>query len=101
MHINVEQIATESFLRSSVRVDHEKPTKKSSKNFDLGKPVFSQIQNGRHVSKIRNLQPKNHNFFVKGSSFLRHVSHFGFGQKRAFQGRNIWNFFLWVFHDLL
>ncbi len=34
-HINVEQIVTESFLSSSVRVAHEKPTKKSSKNFDL------------------------------------------------------------------
>ena len=63
----MEQIATESFLHSSVRVDHEKPTKKSSKNFDLGKPVFSQIQNGRHVSKIRNLQPKNHKYFFEDS----------------------------------
>ena len=52
-HINVEQIVTESFLRSSVRVDHEKPTKKSSKKFDLRKPVFSQIQDGRHVSETK------------------------------------------------
>ena len=55
----MEQLVTESFLRSSVRVDHEKHKKKSSKKFDLGKPVFGQIQNGRHVSKIKNLQPKN------------------------------------------
>ena len=61
----MEQIVTESFLRSSVRVDHEKPTKKSSKNFGLGKPVFGQIQNGRHVSKIRIFQPKNHTYFLK------------------------------------
>ena len=61
----MEQIATESFLCSSDRVDHEKSTKKNSKNFGLGKPVFGQIQNGRHVSKIRNLQPKNHKYFFE------------------------------------
>ena len=54
----MEQIVTESFLHSSVRVDHEKPTKKSSKNFDLGKPVFSQIQNGWQVSKIKKSSTK-------------------------------------------
>ena len=52
-HINVEQIVTESFLRSSVRVDYEKPTKKSSKKFDLRKPVFAQIQDGRHISEMK------------------------------------------------
>ena len=58
-------MATEGFFLSSVRVDHEEPTKKSSKNFDIGKPVFRKIQNGRRVLKIIILRIKNKNFFKK------------------------------------
>ena len=37
-HINVEQIVTESFVRSFVRIDHEKPTKKVLKNLTSENP---------------------------------------------------------------
>ena len=56
-------MATEGFFLSSVRVDHEEPTKKSYKNFDIGKPVFRKIQNGRRVSKMIILRIKNDKFF--------------------------------------
>ena len=56
-------MATEGFCLSSVRVDHEEPTKKSYKNLDLGKPASRKIQNGRRVSKMIILQIKNYNFF--------------------------------------
>ena len=56
-------MATEGFFLSSVRVDHEEPTKKSYKNVDIGKPVFRKIQNGRRVSKMIILRIKNDTFF--------------------------------------
>ena len=61
----MDETATEGFFHSSARIDHEEPPKKSSKKFDLGKHVFGQIQNGRHVSKMRIPGSKNHFIFLK------------------------------------
>ena len=55
---DVEQLATEYFLLLTKNIRHEETTKKSSEKFGFGKPFFLIIQNGRHMSKIRNFPSK-------------------------------------------